>query len=417
MMRRANLQWLRTVGLVTSRAVVGLCLMGIIHAQVVAPRPSEVQSAQTLPRQGSFIDSETLQPVIYSVPGFAVLHDVSVTYQNDAFLITLGIEEALPPNTQSRGRMVVEVWFRSQHSEGIEYNRAVVYVAGSYEYASLPALSAGQAGVVDWDWNEMKAFVRTHLQVTNVRNQIHMTVPSEWLMDYRPVIAVIRYLPNAYDLERVGTGLGSCLSSYHLLDEQFWGYSIPLPPFPNRVFDGEGYAREDARRFSIPPGRRGRNINIPDSVPPRRNWPRPGDIDGDGDNDYNLDVDQPVAGLIMVDIWITDDGNDSAYVVVIGKDENGNGKLDLDEIWFPIGECPNNPGMNVGKVGRDGKIYWISFRDDNRNGRLDVGEREITYVFIPETGTLVVFVDPDGPGPKPPREIYRGDPNGYRWQF
>lgn len=105
-----------------SRAVVGLCLMGTIHAQVIAPRPSGVQSTQTLPRQGSFIDSETLQPVIYSVPGFAVLHDVSVTYQNDAFLITLGIEEALPPNTQSRGRMVVEVWFRSQHSDGIEYN-------------------------------------------------------------------------------------------------------------------------------------------------------------------------------------------------------------------------------------------------------------------------------------------------------
>lgn len=423
---QATPQWQRTVRMVISRVAFGLCLIGTAYAQVIAPPPSGVQSIQPLPRQGSFIDSETLQPVIYPIPGFAVIYDVLITPQNDAFFITLSMKEALPPNTQSRGRMAVEVWFRSRRSEGTEYDRAVVYVAGSYEYASVPALSAGQAGVVDWNWNEMKAFLRAHLQVTNERNQIHLTVPSEWLMDYRPVIAVVRYLPSAYDLERVGTGLGGCLSSYHLLDEQFLGYSIPIPPFPEPLLEGDELMREDGRRFSIPPRRRGQDIKVPDTVPPRKNWPRPGDIDNDGDNDYNLDVDQPVAGLIMVDIWITDDGSGSAYVLVIGKDENGNGKLDPDEIWYPIGECPNNPGVNEGKVGRDGKIYWISFLDDNKNGRrdptdgngqLDPGERQIIYIFIPETGTLVVIVDPDGPGPKPPREVYRGDPNGYSWQF
>lgn len=73
--------------------------------------------------------------------------------------------------------------------------------------------------------------------------------------------------------------------------------------------------------------------------------------------------------------------------------------------------------MNYGYIGGDGKIYWISFSDSNRNGKLDPGERQVTYIYIPETGELVVIVDPDGPGPKPPREVYRGDPSGYERQF
>jgi hypothetical protein len=48
-------------------------------------------------------------------------------------------------------------------------------------------------------------------------------------------------------------------------------------------------------------------------------------------------------------------------------------------------------------------------------GSWDPGEPKRTFIYKPETGELVVIFDPDGPGGQPPREVYRGDPNGYHW--
>jgi hypothetical protein len=110
-------------------------------------------------------------------------------------------------------------------------------------------------------------------------------------------------------------------------------------------------------------------VPIPDTSPPTNpdQWPRPGDINGDGIPDYDYPSDTPVVGYILIDVWVTA-GDTNDYVMVIGKDNNGNGKLDVDEIWYPIGECPWPHGVNEGYIGTDGKTYWESYDDSNGNG-------------------------------------------------
>lgn len=159
-------------------------------------------------------------------------------------------------------------------------------------------------------------------------------------------------------------------------------------------------------------------IHIPDTSPPRfpERWPRPGDINGDGVPDYDYPVDIGVVGYILIDVWVVPTSDTTAdYVLVIGQDTNGNGRLDVGEIWYPIGECPWSHGVNKGYIGTDGKIYWESFNDTNMNGKWDPGEQKKTFIYIPNTGELVVIFDPDGPGGQLPREVYRGDPRSYHW--
>jgi hypothetical protein len=68
-----------------------------------------------------------------------------------------------------------------------------------------------------------------------------------------------------------------------------------------------------------------------------------------------------VAGYILIDVWVVPTSDTTAdYVLVIGQDTNGNGRLDVGEIWYPIGECPWPHGVNEGYIGTDGKIYWES---------------------------------------------------------
>jgi hypothetical protein len=358
-----------------------------------------------MPRQGSYLDSETLSTVVYSIPEFAVIDTVKLNRSSETIEITLQMHAAIPSIVQ-RQRMVVEVWFQSVHSsESISFDRAFIYVAGGIEYPSIPALGTDHAAIIDWNGEEFH--LRAEAAVAVRHNRISAAIPSEWLNEYRPLMAVVRYLPVSHRLDRVGGGFGSCISSFYLLNDDLIGYSMPLPPYVDQAYDS---------RISPPPSfQGGRSIRIPDSVPPKKRWPRRGDLDNDGDRDFELDVDMPVDGPVIIDVWITDDGGSSAYVIVIGWDMNGNGRLEFEEIWYPIGECPHVPGVNYGYIGGDGKIYWISYRDDNRNGRLDNGERKVTFVYIPWTGELVVIVDSDGTGSKKPTEVYRGDPNGYPW--
>ena len=118
---------------------------------------------------------------------------------------------------------------------------------------------------------------------------------------------------------------------------------------------------------------------IPDTSPPLfpERWPRPGDINGDGVPDYDYPVDIGVVGYILIDVWVVPTSDTTAdYVLVIGQDTNGNGRLDVGEIWYPIGECPWPHGVNEGYIGTDGKIYWESFNDTNMNGNWDPEEQK-----------------------------------------
>jgi hypothetical protein len=413
--------WLRSVRLILP--VMGICCAAATYSQ---------------PREDYFIHSETLQPVTYLIPDFAVLSDVSITPGQDGHLISLTMEANLPTNLSDRGRMVMEVWFRHHASAPLQYERAAVYVAGGIEYPSDSRLSPGQAGLIKYDWDKHRAVKLASIEVQVTGNQVLLRVPSDLLSGYEPLMAVVRYLPGDVNLEHVGGGFGMCTSSTRLLDDRLSGGSIVLPPFPpsfiskiSFVQDGEGGGnnrvrnRDDRRPFPfvIPPSRRGTPgegvpVPIPDTSPPSDpdRWPRPGDINGDGVRDYDYPSDTKVVGYILIDVWVVPTSDTTAdYVLVIGKDTNGNGRLDVGEIWYPIGECPWPNGVNEGYIGTDGKIYWESWNDSNQNGNWDPGEQKKTYIYKPETGELVVIFDPDGPGGQPPREVYRGDPNGYYW--
>jgi hypothetical protein len=389
------------------------------------------------PREDYFVHSETLQPVTYIIPDFAVLSDVSITPRQDEHLISLMMAADIPSNPSDRGRMVVEVWFRHHASAPLQYDRAAIYVAGGIDYPSVPHLLPGQAALIEWQSNQARAVKLAAIEAQVVGNQVQLRVPSNLLSGYEPLMAVVRYLPSDVNLDHVGGGFGMCTSSSRLLDDSLRSGSIVLPPFPssqwgaptnlNRGGDGGGGGRnlrsEDRRPFPfvIPPSRRGTpgvgiHVPVPDTSPPTNpdQWPRPGDINGDGIPDYDYPSDTPVVGYILIDVWVTA-GDTNDYVMVIGKDNNGNGKLDVDEIWYPIGECPWPHGVNDGYIGTDGKTYWESFEDSNQNASWDPGEPKRTFIYKPETGELVVIFDPDGPGGQPPREVYRGDPNGYHW--
>jgi hypothetical protein len=389
------------------------------------------------PRQDYFVHAETLQPITYLIPDFAVLSDVSIEPNQDRYRISLTVEANLPHNLSDRGRMVMEVWFRHIDSPPLGYDRAVVYAAGGIEYPSAPCLLPGQAGLIEWKRDEDKAVKLASIDVQVAGNQVHLQVPSGLLSGYEPIMAVVRYLPSDVNLVHVGGGFGMCTSSSRLLDDRLRNGSLVLPPFPpshRKVSftgnsggggNGRGFLRDDHRPFPfvIPPSRRGIPgmgvpIHIPDKSPPRfpERWPRPGDINGDGVPDYDYPVDIGVVGYILIDVWVVPTSDTTAdYVLVIGQDTNGNGRLDVGEIWYPIGECPWPHGVNKGYIGTDGKIYWESFNDTNMNGNWDPGEQKKTFIYIPNTGELVVIFDPDGPGGQLPREVYRGDPRSYHW--
>jgi hypothetical protein len=386
-------------------------------------------------RESYFVHAETLQPVTYLIPDFAVLNDVSITYSQEECLISLVMDATLPTNPASRGRMTVEVWFRHNSSAPLHYDRAAVYVAGGIDYPSNPSLLPGNAGLVECDRNHPGRVVKlASIRVQVVGNQVRLRVPTRLLSGYVPLIAVVRYLPSHVNLDDVGGGFGMCDSSSQLLDNRLSGKSITLPPFPyslgaapsDRLSGGGGFggnSYQDTRPypFAIPPSRRGTPgrgvpIRIPDTSPPQNpeRWPKPGDINGDGVADYDYPSDTSISGNITLDVWATD-GDVNDYVLLLGEDTNQNGRLEPHEVWYPLGECPWPFGVNKGYVGTDGKVYWDSFNDTNRNRNWDPGEPKKTFIYIPQTGELVVLFDPDGPGGQSPREVYRGDPNGYLW--
>lgn len=184
------------------------------------------------PRQNYFVHAETLQPITYLIPDFAVLSDVSIEPDQDKYRISLVMEANLPPNLSDRGRMVMEVWFRHTDSPPLGYDRVVVYAAGGIEYPSIPSLSPGQAGLIEWKRDEDKAVKHASINVQVVGNRVHLQVPSRLLSGYEPIMAVVRYLPSDVNLEHVGGGFGMCTSSFQLLDDRLRNGSLVLPPFP-----------------------------------------------------------------------------------------------------------------------------------------------------------------------------------------
>lgn len=143
--------------------------------------------------------------------------------------------------------------------------------------------------------------------------------------------------------------------------------------------------------------------------------PKPGDITGDGRNDWDCNGDTWIAPLgdVYVDTWIADNGaagasNDDSLVTVIGHDTNGNGKLDANEVTAIIGECREVPGMNNVYIEKLDGVYYvhhINWDDENRNERIDPGEDVWHYIYNTSTGVLKIY-DKNGD------LVYMGPPSG-----
>ncbi len=382
----------------------------------LSPLPSDIASIRPA-RQGYFIHSETREIITFPIPGYAEIDTATIQHDNSVSYVSLKMQSTIPTVPEQRGRMIVEVWFQAPHSAS--YDRGIVYVAGDYEYLSTPPLRVNQAGLVDRDGTEV--VVRTPVDVTLRGREIQFSVPRGWLEEFQPVVALVRYLPRTYDLEIVSGGLEVSLSSYVVLSSELRAYSFTLPSLPSSAefFGADEFQRQRGPYgFVIPPSRRGRPFfdgNPRWRMPPDSddNAHKREDINNDGTKDWDYPADTPVIGNVIIDMWGTTEPQD--FVVVIGDDANDNGQLDPDEIWFPIGECPFPGGANTGIIAKDGTIQWVSFGDNNGNGKHDPGEPSKRFTYDPWNMELTVVSDPDGPGPARPREIYRGHPSGYDW--
>lgn len=143
--------------------------------------------------------------------------------------------------------------------------------------------------------------------------------------------------------------------------------------------------------------------------------PKPGDITGDGRNDWDCDGDTWIAPLgdVYVDSWIADNGPTGAsggdsLVTVIGHDTNGNGKLEANEVTAIIRECREVPGMNSVYIEEIDGVYYvhhINWDDQNGNQRIDPGENVWHYIYNTSTGILKIY-DKNGD------LVYMGPPSG-----
>jgi len=150
-------------------------------------------------------------------------------------------------------------------------------------------------------------------------------------------------------------------------------------------------------------------------VPTISDVPKPGDITGDGRNDWDCDGDTWISPLgdVFVDTWVSDNGEDGAdasdsLLTVIGHDLNGNGRLEANEVTAIIGECREVPGVNMLYIEELNGVFYIhhiNWNDTNNNHILDPGEDVWHYIYNTSTGILKIY-DKNGV------LVYMGSPDG-----
>lgn len=375
----------------------------------------------------------------YVVPDYGQLQSFSETLDGlGNKVLTFTLKGSIP--VMNNDRITVEAYYDTPNT-GL-FDTAVVGVKGNYVYRSSTPLSSGQAGSID-----IPAYTLAQSATMSVSgNTIQVVIPASAVGGPASAakVAIVRYLPANADAV---AGMNDASIDSAVMDSSLAMRRLAYPAHPSGLGPTGRPAPATSGKAQLPLRF---NDQIPirgpsDTCPPTGSPPKPGDINGDGRNDWDYPDDQPLGNNgKLIDIWgidlgppggVPDDNgtpgnpNDDYYpdcfIIVVGHDDNGNGRLDAGEIDAAIGACTFIGGLNHGWIDRaTNVVHWVNERyvDSNGNGRRDPGERidrKRHYIYNPNTGKLKVYYDPDGDGPQPPILEWPagnpsgGDPNDY----
>lgn|GEM_PF-7019609 len=267
----------------------------------------------------------SMDPVSFDVPDYAMISGTSITVTPAGQTrITVSMKEAPPANRT--GRWAVELFFASPYVTD-PYTLGILYLPAGGDGVSN-VFQNGTAWLVDLRTKSTIAQLTPEISGTSVTFILSFTqIGASYL-----VWTASRYLPSELTEINVSDSLVS------LKVQQQQGTPPRRPgrfPFP----------------YELPKARK--PIQIPDTSPvgdPSK-WRDEDDVNGDGRTDYDLEPDTPITGDWLVGVWVIDlpFGFDE-YAVFIGRDLNGNGRLDANEILYQVGQCPLPGGMDQGDV-------------------------------------------------------------------
>lgn len=266
-------------------------------------------------------------------------------------------------------------------------------LVGCYNGASVPnyGISSGQAKLIDPSTGSV---VGTG-SLTVISDILRLSIADSLVSGATMTMASSDYTPTAY-LSSIGPEALEMFPGSILFD----GLAPDMASMPNVIATNRIWPVKWDPNWAV---------ETPGTVP------KPGDITGDGRNDWDCNGDTWIAPLgdVFVDKWVADNGapgadDDDSLVTVIGHDTNGNGKLDANEVTAIIGECQEIPGMNrtyIEEINGVFYVHHVNWDDNNRNGEIDPGEDVWHYIYNTSTGILKIY-DKDG------TLVYMGPPDG-----
>lgn len=325
----------------------------------------------------------------FSVPDWARIQSVSVSVAPTGST-QIALAMAAPPPATRSGRWAVELLFSSPYVQ-TPYDVGVFFLPAGGESVSQ-VFPENSAWLVDLVTQQVLGQVLVHVD----GSLIVFTFPSGTLTNSHLVLSVSRYLPPGLQ----DVPLGASLVSLALQQQQ--GAPPRRPgkfPFPYEL-----------PASSVP-------IKLPDTAPVTwPGWRDEDDVNHDGRTDYDLEPDTRVTGDWIVGVWVLDlPFWYDEYAVYLGRDTNGNGRLDPSEILYQVGQCPLPSGADLGDiyVREDGTfvIVWEVQQPQND------GPWIIRYVYDssrPVQERLRVYVKR---GDNSPWELaWCGNPLLYPWE-
>jgi hypothetical protein len=396
------------------------------------------QSALALAQQPVFdgyYSYETGSIVTYQVPTWAKLASAQLSANSFGHIgVTFMLTNPIPGQVPDKG--LLEATFASQ---GHHYR--VVIPIGSAKFYGSATVSSGQAAIVDSQLNVLDI-----TSVSVVGGTVSASFNGNSFIGFSGKLASFRYLPAS---SSSSAGLNDGHTTVFALDPQLNDYNVILDYVPDGISPGSPppltLFADNGDEFPVLDNEFNliRDLRLPLKWPPGATCPpippysppKPKDINGDGILDWDYPMDQQLGnGNKLVDLWgidiapagsvIVNNGYPDCFVVVIGTDTNGNGKLEGDEITAVIGACTFAAGRNYGWVDKDTNVvHWVNleFHKDSNGNLTNRVKQKRHYVYNPNTGKLKVYFDPDGDGPAPAylewptNEPSGGDPNDYPW--
>ena len=346
---------------------------------------------------GFYYNTSTGMTEVFTIPSWARIESFLVDAGPTTSVLQVTMEDTIPFETSDR--FTVEAYLDSQV--------AIVWTHGTFSVPSSPPVTSGQAAIVRLADRVVLGSVSVSIVGDTVSFEYATSLTGGGNYDY----VASRYLPASVNLDYVAGGLGACVASSHLFLE------------PNEVpghymVSTALYVTQNRIPIGLPTGRQ---YHCPPAGPNAGTIPKPGDANGDGHNDWDYPGDTPVPGTNkIVGIFGFDvpppgatavqrqDGTwyyPDLYGIGIGNDDNGNGRLDYNEVDAWVGRCPFDGGRNTWWLEKhDGVWYMHCISRHPTDGRVR------HYIYNTETGILKVYAEGGG-------LVYQGPPSEYEYFY